>query len=130
MTEFENFQKKHRDWKEVLPSLSGILERQEKARNEKRASGGFVPEWKNLSTWINQRCWEEEIPETEKTREEEYQMLEEQGELKFRHYCIKKIGGEQAWENYFSGKTCWNSEELEETQKYFWSVVLPFREKQ
>ena len=23
----------------------------------------FTAQWKNLSTWINQRCWEEEAPE-------------------------------------------------------------------
>jgi hypothetical protein len=30
-------------------------------REAKKRVGGFVPEWKNLSTWLNQRCWEEEI---------------------------------------------------------------------
>ena len=25
-------------------------------------TGQFIPEWKNLKTWIYNRCWEEEIP--------------------------------------------------------------------
>lgn len=59
--EFENLKKKHNDWKEVIPFLSDALTYQKSAREIKHHAGGFVPEWKNLSTWINQRCWEEEI---------------------------------------------------------------------
>jgi uncharacterized protein YdaU (DUF1376 family) len=39
-TEFENLKKKHKDWKQIIP---------------------IVPEWKNLSTYINNRSWEEQI---------------------------------------------------------------------
>lgn len=60
-TEFTNFKKKHKDWKEVLPSLSTKLEYQIKQRKAKAAAQNFVPQWKNLQTWINNRCWEEEI---------------------------------------------------------------------
>lgn len=63
--EFENFKKKHKDWKDVLPLLLEKLNYQIKAREENRKLGGFVPEWKNLQTWINQRCWEEEISKHE-----------------------------------------------------------------
>lgn len=59
-TEFENFCKKHKDWKLVLPFLKTAIENQIKFRETKKAKGEFVPEWKNLSTWINTRCWEEE----------------------------------------------------------------------
>jgi len=44
-----------------FPLLSDALNYQQSAREIKRRSGGFVPEWKNLQTWINQKCWEEEI---------------------------------------------------------------------
>ncbi len=60
-TELENFQKKHKDWANVLPSLKKIIEGQINLRAEKIKRGMFVPEWKNLKTWINGRCWEEEV---------------------------------------------------------------------
>ena len=60
-TEFENFQKKHKDWKVVLPNLEYKLERIIALRVKKKQSGEWIPEWKNLQTWINQRCWEEEV---------------------------------------------------------------------
>lgn len=58
-TEFGNFIKKHSDWKEVLPILIGKLNNQIATRSEKIRLGAWVPEWKNLKTWINQKCWEE-----------------------------------------------------------------------
>lgn len=61
-TEFKNFQK-HTDWKNVLPTLQNILKLQIENRNAKKQRSEFVPEWKNLKTWINQRCWEEVIEE-------------------------------------------------------------------
>jgi hypothetical protein len=59
-TEFSNF-KKHKDWREVLPLLDDALKKQKEARAARARQRKFVPEWKNLQTWINQRCWEEEI---------------------------------------------------------------------
>ena len=59
--ELDNLKKKHKDWKEIIPVLSESLTYQKSMRERKRLSGEFVPEWKNLQTWINNRCWEEEI---------------------------------------------------------------------
>ena len=59
--EYENFRKKNKNWKEILPQLLPSLQNQHFARLEKAKKGGFVPEWKNMATWINQKCWEEEI---------------------------------------------------------------------
>jgi hypothetical protein len=59
-TEFKDF-KKHKDWREVLPQLEQALKQQYYAREENRKNGTFVPEWKHLKTYINQRGWEEEI---------------------------------------------------------------------
>lgn len=59
-TEFENFKKKHKDWNNVLPKLKDSLLIQISEREEKLKKKQFVPEWKNLQTWINQRCWEQE----------------------------------------------------------------------
>lgn len=59
--EFENFTKKHKDWKEVLEILNKRLSYQKEARQARKENKLFVPEWKNLETWINKRCWEDYI---------------------------------------------------------------------
>lgn len=59
-TEWKNFVKKTKDWKTVLMILPIALQGQIGAREKKHRAGMFVPEWKNLQTWINNRCWEEE----------------------------------------------------------------------
>lgn len=61
-TEFKNFQK-HNDYKEVLPLLLPALNNQIKWKKIELEIDNFTAQWKNLSTWINQRCWEEEPPE-------------------------------------------------------------------
>lgn len=58
-TEFGNFVKKHQDWLVVLPTLEDTIKNQILQRQKKKNNGDFVPEWKHLVTWINQRCWEE-----------------------------------------------------------------------
>ncbi len=62
-TEFKNFQKKHADWKEVLPTLYASIENQIKSRAVKKSQDekAFIPEWKHMGTWINNRCWTEEV---------------------------------------------------------------------
>jgi len=60
-TEFLSFKKKHKDWKEVLPILSEKLRYQIEQRKAMSDAKVFIPQWKNLKTWLNQRCWEEEI---------------------------------------------------------------------
>lgn len=76
-TEFVNFQKKTKDWKDVLPLLENAIENQKKSREYLKRLGKFVPEWKHLSTWINNRCWEEEgelvKPFKERTDDEHYE---------------------------------------------------------
>ena len=63
-TEFVNFIKKHKDWKNVLILLLPAIQAQIKWRAT--AKGEFRPAWKNFQTWINQRCWEEELPSSSK----------------------------------------------------------------
>jgi len=58
-TEFENFQKKHKDWREIMPTLTDLLQDQIHSKEIIFKAGGFVPEWKNMQTYINQRAWEE-----------------------------------------------------------------------
>ena len=77
-TEFKNFQK-HSDWKTVLPTLLNILKAQKENRNSKKQRNEFVPEWKNLQTWINQRCWEEVTGQTKQENKSIYSHYPEIG---------------------------------------------------
>lgn len=58
--EFENFVKKNKDWREVVPKLMPALEKMESWRVEAKKVGKFVPEYAMLQTWINQSRWEVE----------------------------------------------------------------------
>ena len=57
-TEFANFKKKHKDWKEVVPLLKPAIEKQ---KSLKSWQGGYVP---HFQTWLNQRRWEIEEGES------------------------------------------------------------------
>lgn len=59
-TEFENFKKKHKDWREVLPILKVAYEQQIAAKQSAKGSIDTRYE-KHLQTYINNRCWEEEV---------------------------------------------------------------------
>lgn len=61
VTEFAYFQKQHRDWKNVLPTLIVAYEHQCALKDEARVKGCFVPQEKNLKTYIHNRGWEEEL---------------------------------------------------------------------
>jgi hypothetical protein len=65
-TEFANYQKKHKDWRQMLPTLLPAINREKAYHDQCAAAGTFCAPWKNLSTWINQRCFEEEFPEVKK----------------------------------------------------------------
>ncbi len=62
-TEWENFRKRCRgkELETVLEMMEG-LRREIGWRARARERGEFVPEWPNLSTWVNQRRWETEWP--------------------------------------------------------------------
>lgn len=68
-TELDNFKSKHNDWKEIIPILKPSIDSQKENRESMEGAGDFVPPWKHLRTWINQRCWEQEFPTVE-THEE------------------------------------------------------------
>ena len=59
-TEFARL-KKHRDWKKALPLLMPALEKEKAWRRRCADIGAFCPEWAMLSTWLNQRRWEQEL---------------------------------------------------------------------
>jgi len=58
LTEMTDLCKKHKDWSSVLPRLESAVKDQIASR-EAIPKGTFRPEWKNMKTWLNQRCWEE-----------------------------------------------------------------------
>ena len=60
-TEFEYFKKTNKDWKNILEKLETSIDSQIQIRQNKSLNNEFVPEWKNLKTWIFNKCWEEEI---------------------------------------------------------------------
>lgn len=60
-TEYLNFIKRHKDWKDILPLLSERLVYQKEARAVRAENKLFNASWKDLQTWINQRCWEDII---------------------------------------------------------------------
>jgi len=57
-TEFDNFIKKHKDWKQILPLLINRLNYQIEAKELQLQNTKWTARWKHLSTWINQRGWE------------------------------------------------------------------------
>jgi len=68
-TEFDNFVKKHADWKEVVFVLEQAIKNQIEHRALlKEAKVEFIPEWKFFQTWIKQRCWEDEVPAVDTAR--------------------------------------------------------------
>ena len=57
-TEWDNFRKKHKDYREVCPDLVYAIKIETAERKADKARGEFVPSWKNFQTWINKRWWE------------------------------------------------------------------------
>lgn len=62
-TEYENFldvcRKKTLDPAVIVKLLKPAVERQIAERKKVSQRNEFVPPWKNLKTWINNKCWEE-----------------------------------------------------------------------
>ena len=67
-TEFQNFKKKHRDWKEAVPLLLPNIQLWIKHREwleeiQKKDRKVFIAQWKSLERWVNGRFWEETPPD-------------------------------------------------------------------
>jgi len=58
-TEYGNFQRKHEDWMIAIPKLVGAITAEMEWHRHLKKVGAFCPEYKNMQTWINQRCWEQ-----------------------------------------------------------------------
>jgi hypothetical protein len=86
-TEFDNFQKKHKDWREVLSLLKPAIEQQSRAiwaGKEKQ----FIPHFK---TWIDQRRWEQTDG---RTITPEQKMQNKQAALEKRRQEIRNDDGQ------------------------------------
>jgi len=57
--ELENLIKRHADYAEVIQLLRPALDVETQWRIDAKTAKLFVPEWKYLQTWINNRCWEQ-----------------------------------------------------------------------
>ncbi len=66
--EFENFKKKYKNWRDILPLLKPAAENQIALR-AKIKDGEWQPSWKNLQTWINNQCWTEEAEQNSDGRD-------------------------------------------------------------
>lgn len=62
--EIDNFLKKNKP--ETVELLSPALQIEIIHREKLIQTNQFVPEWKNLTTWINKKCWTQEFPDLKK----------------------------------------------------------------
>lgn len=87
-TEFNDFVKRHKDWKEVLPYLELAVQRETKQRQQAQAERKFFPEPKMLQTYLGkQRAWELYVTVGEDLAKEEYTPM---------------CGGALNWNDYYN----------------------------
>lgn len=67
--EFDNFVKKNKEWREIVPKLMPALVKMEEWRVAAKKAGKFVPEYAMLQTWINQSRWEVEYEDLQVEQE-------------------------------------------------------------
>ena len=95
---------KHKDWRDVLPTLPANLARQKKERQAMVDAGHFLPEWPHLSTYLNNRMWERiyfDIPELQTELPDKYvQFLRKfVGQVAFKDVLILALT-KQEFEDY------------------------------
>ena len=55
---------------ELEAVILAAIDKQKKWRETKNLKDEFVAEWKHPTTWLNQGCWEDELPEEPQSNEE------------------------------------------------------------
>lgn len=86
-TEFNDFTRRHKDWRQVIPYLEIALQREIKERNQAKANNKFYPEIKNLITYLGkQRAWEMYVTIGEEIKNNEY---------------TPECGGALNWNDYY-----------------------------
>ena len=103
-SEFKNFVRRNKDWQSVLPSLMPSLEREKEWRRRCADIGAFCPEWTMLSTWINQRRWEQELaePSAPAVKKTARQLENEKNERETLD-LIQSLGKEKEPEQFLGG---------------------------
>lgn len=72
-TIYEDFKKRHKDWKDIIPLLMPALKLEHQARTNANARNVFFPMPKNLSTYLGkQRAWEAWLDDIAKYNDNEY----------------------------------------------------------
>lgn len=61
-TEFDAFKRKHKNWTKIVPLLMPALQRLIEYNKAAEAAGQWTANYANLSTWLYQSRWEEELP--------------------------------------------------------------------
>ena len=60
---WKKFHKKYKkELSSVVPKLAPAMKQQAAWRAKAKSAGVFAPEWKMLATWLNNRCWEDDLP--------------------------------------------------------------------
>lgn len=62
-TELAAFKRKYKNWTEIVPLLMPALQRLIEYNKAASAAGQWTASFANLSTWLFQARWEEELPE-------------------------------------------------------------------
>lgn len=62
-TELDAFKRKYKNWAEIVPLLMPALQRLIEFNKAASAAGQWTASFANLSTWLFQARWEEELPE-------------------------------------------------------------------
>lgn len=62
-TELAAFKRKYKNWTEIVPLLMPALQRLIEYNKAANAAGQWTASFANLSTWLFQARWEEEMPE-------------------------------------------------------------------
>ncbi len=89
-TEFANFTKKNKNYAEILPLLLPAIEIENQYRQEALDLGVFFPVSKSMKTWINQKCWEQELQKPvqnnkTKLKEQQRELFEFEKEAKGKY---------------------------------------------
>ena len=85
--EYENFTKKNKDYLEITPLLMPALKKEIEFREFKTEKNEWLAPWKNLSTWLNQKCWTQEFEAIPKPPEKEKEVLSLDGHFaSFQHF--------------------------------------------
>lgn len=97
--EFKCLQK-HKDWMSVCEIILQNYKHQLSLRELKRAKGEFIPPYKNLKTYLNNRCWTEDmdvlaqgLTDEEKGR---LQRLDQYNQFEGHEYMVKN----GLWDEY------------------------------